>query len=221
MNDCPNAEIRDLLPDLLHDRLDVSMRAAVMAHVDACVDCRAELELLRVVHGMLVSQTPRVDVDYVVNALPKRAAQPVRAAPRRRVWSDWRIAAAVTVLAVGAGSFAVLRQGTTQPITDSTYASAPSTPSLGPPLRDTGTTLKPAAIPGAVAMRESTPNPQRIVASADDQPGLATSARLTDLNERELKALLSEIDQLQAVPITEPEPVTIRVNSKGSSPEGM
>jgi len=221
MNDCPNAEIRDLLPDLLHDRLDVSMRAAVMAHVDACVDCRAELELLRVVHGMFVSQTPRVDVNYVVNALPKRAAQPVRAAPRRRVWSDWRIAAAVTVLAVGGGSFAVLRQGTTQPITDSSYASAPITPSLGTELRDTGTTLKAAAIPGAVAIRESTPNPRQIVASADDQTGLATSARLADLNERELKALLSEIDQLQAVPITEPEPVTIRVNSKGSSPEGM
>ena len=60
-----------------------------------------------------------------------------------------------------------------------------------------------------------------VVASADDQTGLATTARLADLNERELKALLSEIDQLQAVPITEPEPVTIRVNSKGSSPEGM
>ncbi|HEX8942687.1 MAG TPA: zf-HC2 domain-containing protein, partial [Gemmatimonadaceae bacterium] len=99
MNDCPNADIRDQLPDLLHERLDVSVRAAVMAHVDSCVDCRAELELLRGVHGMLVSRTPRVDVNYIVNALPKRAARPVRLAPRRRVWSDWRIAAAVTVMA--------------------------------------------------------------------------------------------------------------------------
>ena len=101
MNDCPNADIRDQLPDLLHERLDVSMRAAVMAHVDACGDCRAELELLRVVHGMFVSQTPRVDIHYVVNALPKSAARPVPVAPRHRVWSDWRIAAAITVLAVG------------------------------------------------------------------------------------------------------------------------
>lgn len=221
MNDCPNADIRDQLPDLLHERLDVSMRAAVMAHVDACVDCRAELELLRSVHEMLVSRTPRVDINYVVNALPKRAAQPVRVAPRRRVWSDWRIAAAVTVLAVGGGSFAVLRQSATPTIADSAYTSSRVAPSLGSQPRDTGTTLKPAAAPSAVAIRESTPNPQQIVASADDQSGLATSARLTDLNERELKALLSEIDQLQAVPITEPEPVTIRVNGRGSSPEGM
>ena len=36
MNDCPNAEIRDRLPDLLHDRLDPSARAAVTAHVATC-----------------------------------------------------------------------------------------------------------------------------------------------------------------------------------------
>ena len=54
MNDCPNAEIRDQLPDLLHDRLDASARAAVTAHVASCVDCRDELELLRGVHGMLI-----------------------------------------------------------------------------------------------------------------------------------------------------------------------
>jgi hypothetical protein len=56
--------------------------------------------------------------------------------------------------------------------------------------------------------------------SADEQAGLATTARLADLNERQLQALLDQIDQLQAVPITEPEPVTLRVNNKSSSPEG-
>jgi hypothetical protein len=65
MNDCPNAEIRDRLPDLLHDRLDVSTRAAVMAHVDDCVDCRAELELLKGVRGVMVARTPRVDINYL------------------------------------------------------------------------------------------------------------------------------------------------------------
>src|SRR5690349_415195 len=133
MNDCPNAEIRDQLPDLLHDRLDVSVRAAVMAHVDGCVDCRSELELLRGVQGMLAAQTPRVDVNYVVNALPKRAPQTARVTPRRRVWSDWRIAAAITVLAVGSGSFAVLRQSGTNHsvaapvVTEATAAAADST----------------------------------------------------------------------------------------------
>ena len=38
MTDCPNAEMRDRLPDLLHERLETSVRAAVMAHVDQCDD---------------------------------------------------------------------------------------------------------------------------------------------------------------------------------------
>ena len=53
MSDCPNAEIRDLLPDLLHDRLDAPTRARVLAHVDGCADCRSELELLRSLRGSL------------------------------------------------------------------------------------------------------------------------------------------------------------------------
>ena len=47
MNDCQNAEMRDQLPDLLHERLAATERAVVMAHLDGCVDCRDELALLR------------------------------------------------------------------------------------------------------------------------------------------------------------------------------
>src|ERR1700733_4553975 len=108
MNDCPNAVIRDQLPDLLHDRLDPSARAAVMAHVDACVDCREELDMLRGVQGMLVSRGPRVDIPSIVAALPKppvvrpetveaQVAEanvvPIRRTAKRRIWSDWRVAA--------------------------------------------------------------------------------------------------------------------------------
>src|ERR1051325_6664340 len=105
MNDCMNAEIRDQLPDLLHERLDASARAVVQAHVDGCVDCRDELQLLRNVQEMLLRQPPRVDVAYVVGALPKAASRSIRLEPRRRVWSDWRIAAAVTLLVAGRGSY--------------------------------------------------------------------------------------------------------------------
>ena len=59
MNDCSNAEIRDRLPDLLHERLDASARATVAAHVADCADCREELELLRDVRAALAAQTPR------------------------------------------------------------------------------------------------------------------------------------------------------------------
>lgn len=220
MNDCPNAEIRDRLPDLLHDRLDVSMRAAVMAHVDDCVDCRAELELLKGIRGVMIAQTPRVDINYVVNALPKQYAKAARVAPRHRTWADWRIAAAVTVLAVGGGSVAVMNRAAstgavavtqpsvaTRPIVDSTAAVPEST-------TRSSETLSRSAVPSAgqtVAVAEE-------VAS---KTGLAPATGVSDLNERQLRTLLDEIDRLQAVPMTEPEPVTIRIDSKSaSSPEG-
>jgi hypothetical protein len=222
MNDCPNAEIRDQLPDLLHDRLDVSMRAAVMAHVDECVDCRSELELLRGVHGMLTAQTPRVDINYVVNALPKRASHALRVVPRRRVWSDWRIAAAVTVLAIGSGSFAVLRQSETTPSVTVPPLASHANPATVDSTNGvtTPSTERVVRVADNAGGSETSPDAAR---SADEQTGaagLATTARLADLNERQLQALLDQIDQLQAVPITEPEPVTIRVGSQSSSPEG-
>ena len=63
MTDCPNAEMRDRLPDLLHERLETSVRAAVMAHVDECDDCRAEIALLREAHVVLSPAVRAVDVD--------------------------------------------------------------------------------------------------------------------------------------------------------------
>jgi anti-sigma factor RsiW len=219
MNDCPNADIRDQLPDLLHERLDASARAAVMVHVDACVDCRAELELLRSIHAMLVSQAPRVDVDAVVRALPTRVPRPVRVASRRRVWTDWRIAAAVTVLAVGGGSFAVIRQSGIPTAADSGFVSAPPTGRSGQPATDTSAPQR-ARVATDRAARSGTSSPQNSAGSADDRNGLGTTAHLADLNERQLQALLDQIDQLQAVPMTDPEPVTIRIDNKHSSPEG-
>jgi hypothetical protein len=210
MNDCPNAEIRDRLPDLLHERLDASLRAAVVAHVDDCVDCRAELELLKGVRGVMVAQTPRVDINYVVNALPRQYAKTTRVEPRRRTWADWRIAAAVTVLAVGGGSVAVMNHDRA--------GSAPIT-------RDSAQLIGQSAILPPVATAssdtaQSAESPRQVIASADEASGSSglAAAGLSDLSERELQGLLDEIDQLQAVPITDPQPVTIRVES--SSPEG-
>ena len=66
MNDCQNAEMRDQLPDLLHDRLDAAARAMLTAHVASCTDCREELALLRVAYGTLIKATPRVDLNFIV-----------------------------------------------------------------------------------------------------------------------------------------------------------
>src|SRR5689334_18973953 len=111
-SDCQRAEMRDQLPDLLHDRLNAGDRAAVLAHVGACADCREELALLRVAHRALVMATPRIDTARIVSALPAPPSSnvvPIRTARSR--WADWRIAAAITVLAVGGTSVALLNRG--------------------------------------------------------------------------------------------------------------
>src|SRR5947209_7568668 len=103
MTDCPDAEIRDRLPDLLHDRLDASTRAAVEAHVAGCADCRAELELLRGIQSAHVVRTPRVNVNAIVAALPAPPVTPMAGAPipiasrRRQTWFDWRVAASIAL----------------------------------------------------------------------------------------------------------------------------
>lgn len=218
MNDCVNAEMRDQLPDLLHERLDATARAAVMAHVASCADCSDELVLLRVAHGTLIKATPRVDLNFIVEALPRSAprARPL-SVPRRPVWSDWRIAAAGVLLVAGASSYSLLGRHAGVAVADSLGAQA----------------LVPVAeTPSAPAQRAEsatapTPSPRSEAVIADVMPdagdgsGLGTS-RLGDLDEKQLKALLTEIDRLQATPITEPDPVTIRVDARGSTtPEGL
>ena len=96
MTDCPNAELRDLLPDLLHDRLDGATRTRVEAHLRGCEECRGELALLRSLRA--VAPTPRLDVAGIVAALPAPRA------PRRWTANSWRIAAAIVVLAAGGSS---------------------------------------------------------------------------------------------------------------------
>ncbi len=46
MIDCPNGEMRDRLPDFVHDQLTASLRAEVSAHLAGCAACAAEVTLL-------------------------------------------------------------------------------------------------------------------------------------------------------------------------------
>ena len=225
MSDCPNAEIRDLLPDLLHDRLDAPTRARVIAHVDGCADCRSELELLRSLRGSMERATPRVDADRIVAALPKPGAARVVVAQRRRI--SWRIAAAVGFIAVGGTSLVLARNsGSGSP--DSASMRIPAVPvettALLPrrvtdsqPPKPRGETtpapVRPNVTPPGVP---STPSsPQGVVAS----DGLGN--RISNLNEKQLKSLLNEIDHMEATPIIDPEPVVLRVGARATSPTGL
>jgi anti-sigma factor RsiW len=112
MIDCPNGDIRDRLPDYLHEQLPEAIRAKVRAHVMTCAACSAELALLREVHGSM-QVAPSVDVAKIVAALPSvsRHRDTPMAASGRWTRLNWRVAASIAVLAVGGGAAAILGGG--------------------------------------------------------------------------------------------------------------
>lgn len=92
MRDCENGDMRDVLPDWVHGRLDAGRAAAVAAHVAGCADCAEEVTLLRDLGASLTAAAPRVNVAAIVAALPKaRAHSTIRWFQR----TQWRAAAAV------------------------------------------------------------------------------------------------------------------------------
>jgi predicted anti-sigma-YlaC factor YlaD len=95
MTDVRCETARELIPDLVGDRLGAAEASRVAAHLETCADCRAEAELAR----LLYVARPQVPV-----GLAGRLAAAMRAdRPRgRRPW--WGLAAAaVAVLALGIG----------------------------------------------------------------------------------------------------------------------
>jgi hypothetical protein len=226
MNDCRNGEIRDQLPDLLHDRLSAGARAEVLAHVGGCAECREELEVLRGVHLALVAATPRIDTSRIVSALPKppaAVAAPIRATRSR--WADWRIAAAITVLAVGGTSLGLLTHMGDRPTVDRGI----SPPLVAIPNPPAASPLSPAEPPAQtpVASRMNVAEADRGVAASSEtvtadeavaEPEV--EGRLTRLDQRQLRTLLNDISQLKATPVTEPEPVTIKIDPRTSSGAG-
>ena len=218
MNDCQNAEMRDQLPELLHERLEASARAVLVAHIDGCADCRDELELLRVAHSTLIRATPRVDLNFIIEAIPKAAPRTrTLAAPRRRVWTDWRVAAAAVLLVAGGSSYSLLGRHGGIVVRDTLVAQ------VTPPAVDTAS-AKAQRPDSTMSVPTATSQPEVVAegpSEVSEGSGLGTS-RLGDLSEKQLKALLTEIDQLSPSPITEPDPVTLRVDTKGTtSPEGL
>lgn len=184
MTNCTNATMKDLLPDLLHDRLTAAVSAEVRAHVDGCDDCRAELALLVQVHAVAVA--PRVDVSRIAAALPRYRAVP---AWRRSIQSpQFRMAAALVILAGGIAvgmNAARNRPPTTVPGT-ARVAVTPTPP-------------QPTAVAGTSTSVE------RVSASAPAE--LAMGEALHDLTDSELRALLDELGSLEAVTPSETEVV--------------
>lgn len=144
MTDCSNAEIRDLLPDYVHDQLSVTDHARVKQHVVSCADCAEELVLLQTVLAVR-PQVTLPNVADIVARLPKpgqfttvtlpdntrvAAIEGVRdiataksVVRKSNGFRNWRAIAAVAVFAVGAASLTMLQKGVSSgelaPLSDS------------------------------------------------------------------------------------------------------
>src|SRR5437870_551008 len=108
MIDCSNGDMRDLLPELVHDRLAPSERARIEAHVASCEACRAEVALLRALRATM-GRTPAIDVASIAAAIPAYRA------PVRRSWTGLRAAAVIAAIAVGGTSVALIRHESSTP----------------------------------------------------------------------------------------------------------
>jgi hypothetical protein len=104
-NDCPDAEIRDLLCNAVHETLAKHDHERVHAHIAGCADCTAELALLHRARAVLARGTPAIDAARIAAAIP---------APQRRRWSfnvtNLRVAATIAVIAIGAASLSLALQ---------------------------------------------------------------------------------------------------------------
>jgi anti-sigma factor RsiW len=191
MNDCPNGELRDLLPDYLHDRLSTADRALVESHLAGCDDCRAELELLRGLRGTL-RRVPPVDVSAIIAKIPAYRA------PARRSWGGWRAAAAVTLIAVG---------GTSVAIANRVGDEAPSfTPQIVAPAQpDTHRAV--AELP-ARNLQPTGDSDHAVQTVARAPRELAVTGAVSDLSDRELSTLLESIETLDALPAADVDNAT-------------
>ena len=106
MTDCPNAEIRDLLPDLVHGTLAGGDRQRVELHIAACADCAAEVALIRRARTVLSRGVPAVDAQRIAATIPAFSQVPARG----RSFGAWRIAASIVVVAIGAMTFELVRR---------------------------------------------------------------------------------------------------------------
>ncbi len=187
MNDCPNAEIRDRLPDFLHERLDARARGEVAAHVERCTDCRAELELLRELH-VVIAAVPTVDVARIVGALPKSTGV-MRARRPRLMVSSWRVAAAIAVLALGGVSL-----GTYFNIGSHAPGTLPVVDSQSLPLPND-------VAAGAQKSGLALPTP----VSATQVSELQTGDAMSDMSAKQLQTLLQDIESFRPLPPVEPD----------------
>ena len=199
MNKCTEIEIQEMLPDVLHGSLDGRERARLEAHLLTCESCRGDLDVLRAVKSAAIF-APAIDVDRVVRQIPPYGTiLPGVEKPARTRVVQWLVAAAV-VLVVG-GSLVMSKQIRT------------GQPPVAVIVPESITIAKAQKVEGN---QPPVPSPQVTEVSATSRPqALALSTDVDNLSDGNLVQLMNEMDQFDALPAAEPEPV-ISVDSGDS-----
>jgi hypothetical protein len=187
MIDCPNVEMRDRLPDLANDTLVMAQRELVLAHLAECPACTAEIEILRTTRLILITTTPKVNVAGIVSALPQYGVASISSAPtmRKRRWANsWRVAAAVTFLAAGIGSYELLTKEAVVPTIDSIAAAPDSTIGLALTALAVMSDDELSALAGDIESMEALPSTEVETGSGIGVMGFLPDSVIQDLEVR-------------------------------------
>ncbi|MBC8089928.1 MAG: zf-HC2 domain-containing protein [Phycisphaerae bacterium] len=211
MTDCSNAEIRDLLPDYVHDQLSVADLARVEQHLVSCAECTDELALLQAMFDIRPN-VAAVNVAAIVASLPKpghriagssnadsqheaafvassyNGVRNIASAPsvvrKSGGYRSWRAIAAVAVFAVGTLSVAVVRQG---------GGGSEATPGID----STGIL--------ALGPTNATNTDDSLLTTTGREVGLSVGD-ISDYSDEELKAIMARLDKWDGATSAEPLP---------------
>jgi anti-sigma factor RsiW len=185
VNDCVNAEVRDALPGLLHGRLSDVDTATMMAHVESCADCRAELALLREVRAA-APIAPPVDAARIAAAIQPYSGTLGLEAPSapKSVFGrvgGWRLATAVVLVAAGAWT---VSDSARESLVGRDQRVAQVAPAAGPAL-------------------------------ATSVASLSLVSGVQDLSDAQLVQLLADLDGMETIPSEEPDPLALPLDDTG------
>jgi anti-sigma factor RsiW len=206
MNKYTEADIQEMLPDLLHGKLDADATAQVKAHIAHCEECAEQLEVLRTVKLAAVF-IPAIDVDRVVRRIaPYRAIVPAAQAPARSPIVSWLVAASLVVVVLGGGSLLMIQKSPTlSPVAGIAGSKSPAGALTQPEVRsDVGVVSAPN---GTTVSPISTPR------------SLALASAVDGLSDTNLRQLMDDLNNFDALPATEPGPA-ISVDNSDSLDQG-
>jgi anti-sigma factor RsiW len=196
MNKCADNNIQEMLPDLLHRTLGDVERRRVEEHVASCESCQEDLDVLRTVRNAAVF-APAIDVDRVVRQIPPYGIiVPTKERPTSTRVVTWLVAAGLALVAVGGGSVLLQSNGSPAPTARGNESRPTQIAKAPEPAKGSGVE--------SPVVRTPVENPSLV---AEHPQALALAAEADGLSDGGLVQLMNEMDNFDALPGSEPDPV--------------